>query len=79
MVVSRFLRLGLRPRSAEAEGTLERLWARLPAEAEHHALRPLSGLTSCLPATHAEDPASPVLDVFLPAPAGAHPREERSS
>lgn len=67
MVVSRFLRLGLR--LGDAEGScLERLWARLPAAVHEGALRPLSGLTSCLPALHAEDPASAVLDFFLPPP-----------
>lgn len=68
MVVSRFLRLGLRPSSTEAEGTLARLWARVPARVADDGLRPLSGLPSCLPALCAEDPASPVLDLFLPPP-----------
>lgn len=73
-VVSRLLRLGLRPRSSEAEGTLERLWARLPGELHRHALHPINGLASCLPALAAQGPASPLLDVFLPAPHPAvHP------
>lgn len=67
-VVSRFLRLGVRPTSTEAEGTLERLVARVPHASSEHGLGPLSGLASCLPALHAEAPDSPVLDVFLPAP-----------
>lgn len=67
-VVSRFLRLGLHPGSAEAKGCLERLWARIPSEAASAALRPVSGLASCLPALHAESADAAVLDFFLPAP-----------
>lgn len=67
-VVSRFLRSGIRPRSAEAEGSLERLVARILHAPPEHRLGPLSGLASCLPALHAEAPDSPVLDLFLPRP-----------
>ena len=67
-VVSRFLRLGIRPRSSEAVGCLERLHDRIPRQAAEHTLRPISGLASCLPALYAEAPDSPLLDFFLPEP-----------
>ncbi|MEM7151391.1 MAG: lanthionine synthetase LanC family protein [Myxococcota bacterium] len=67
-IVSRFLRLGVRPRSTEAIGCLQRLQARIPRVAHEHTLRPISGLASCLPALYAEAPDSPILDFFLPEP-----------
>ncbi|MGH1342808.1 MAG: lanthionine synthetase LanC family protein [Nannocystales bacterium] len=76
MVVSRFLRSGIRPRATEAEDTLLRLWARVPSRLAHDMLRPLSGLPSCLPALHAEEPSSRALDLFLPPP--LRPREPPS-